>query len=91
MLDYRDPISTKPVGSHAPTLPEQLIKAHPIASHPLRHQLNNEVHARPPRRWGPLSGSRIWRPIAVSRVQRTITSALSGSASAMASRHRRLA
>ena len=48
MLDYRDPISTKPAGLHAPTLPDQLVKAHPIASHPLRHQLNNEVHARPP-------------------------------------------
>jgi uncharacterized membrane-anchored protein len=48
MLDYRDPISTKPAGSRVPTLPDQLVKAHPIASHPLRHQLNNEVHARPP-------------------------------------------
>ena len=48
MLDYRDPISTKPAGSHAPTLQDHTVKAHLIANHPLRHQLNNEVHARPP-------------------------------------------
>lgn len=48
MLDYRDPILNTPEGSDTPILQDQAVKAHLIANHPLRHQLNNEVHARPP-------------------------------------------
>jgi uncharacterized membrane-anchored protein len=39
----RDPVEPSTLTSN-----ENVIKAHPLPDHPLRHVLNNELHARPP-------------------------------------------
>ena len=41
--NHRDPIEPSTLTSN-----ESVIKGHPLPDHPLRHVLNNELHARPP-------------------------------------------
>jgi uncharacterized membrane-anchored protein len=48
MSEHRDPILNDPVEPSTLMSNESAIKVHPLPDHPLRHVLNNELHARPP-------------------------------------------